>query len=72
MIELRAAFEWTCECCGRDTFQRAIAVEFESLTPDELVKFEELGVIISPDNGTMYMQPTHVKCPYCGSEFEAE
>lgn len=60
--ELRDAFEWTCDNCGADQFERAIAAE---LTDEDA---EQMG--LDPDCvGHLIAAPDQVTCRNCGQQF---
>lgn len=76
-VELREAFAWTCDECGRDNFETAI--HLESLDSDKelidqtlretlgLNEFEE----IPPEyKGEFLAVPVNVSCRYCEEEYE--
>jgi ribosomal protein L37AE/L43A len=65
--ELFQAFFWTCENCGRDQFERAIAVELNSEEMHELR--EDFGVE-SYTPGEFVRAPASVKCNHCGEQFQ--
>lgn len=71
-VELRLAYEFTCEECGRDTFIRPIAVGEEE--QQELQEeFKELTANFElPDTlkGNYSMIPTEVSCRHCDSKFQ--
>jgi len=79
-VELHQAFLWTCEECGRDNFERAVHLAPESVEGRELSlqareayadaseAAEALGVEL---DGAWLMAPSRVRCPHCGTEFEA-
>ncbi len=70
---MRAAWEWTCEECGRDSFERSIeikATETEIRRQFELSMTEEI-----PDSmlqGSYFCYPDYVRCRHCGCVFETE
>ena len=65
-VELRSAYTFTCEECGRDTFGRLIAVEMSQEDRENLVfKYGELA-----EQGDWEMWPEQVKCSHCGVEFQ--
>lgn len=75
-VELRQAFEWTCDECGRDNFESAMIAE---LTPEEeemmkvkLLQDEDDDNDITELHGEFISAPETVECPHCGTEFRAE
>lgn len=70
-IELRPAYEWTCENCGQDWFERAIIPE---LTPEDIAKIEEkTGASFAPNenwNIKCQLAPIEVTCKKCGESYE--
>lgn len=73
-VEIRLAFEWTCEECGKDNFEHTIT---QTLTRDQQrAMFEEHNIINEwedvPENMGFEFNacPKIVKCDYCGEEFE--
>jgi hypothetical protein len=66
VIELRTAYEWTCDKCGRDNFARAVVPEsLEGLLPDDLDPEDFEG-------GEWVMKPGTVTCRHCGTTYETE
>jgi hypothetical protein len=66
VVELRMAFAFTCEECGRDSFARAIVPEsLEGILPEGLDP-EEF------ESGEWVMKPDSVTCSHCGLMFETE
>ena len=67
IVELHAAFLWTC-LCGHEQFERG-----HILTPEEaraaVAEYEEAAV--AEYAGTIEA-PDRVKCLVCGREFETE
>lgn len=61
-IELRPAFEWTCEECGRNTYASMIRVEDPRVIADIE---EEFGTC-----GALGMAPKNVTCPHCGTQYK--
>ena len=71
-IQLRPAFEWTCEKCGTDNFERAMIRE---CTPQEFAEAVESGDVDpdeTSDSFEMIAMPIDVKCIRCSTEYEAE
>ena len=65
-VELRPAFNWTCEECGRDQFERTMA---EPTSKQEVTQMEES---IGGDSRIMRARVRmlkQVKCKECGAEF---
>lgn len=68
-IELKPAFMWDCEECGRENFARAIVPEMSEAERQELR--DEHG--IEPDElGEMLVMPEFVTCTSCGTEFQSK
>jgi hypothetical protein len=61
--ELRQAFEWTCDGCGRDSFARAVIAEF---SPEEAAEMREEGA--DPRQGWVTI-PETVTCQHCGRTY---
>ena len=57
VVELRLAYAWTCDECGRENFVGTVV---------ETVDDPDLG------EGTAMLTPDTVTCPHCGTEFETE
>lgn len=79
-VDLHQAFLWTCEDCGRDNFERAVAVEPESregrlfadLTDHAVDEVNEvLGERGASAGLCLVMAPEMVRCPHCGAEYES-
>jgi hypothetical protein len=77
-IEVRHAWEWTCEDCGRNNFVSAVVAE---MAPEDRFQFAKDNGIIdefaneAPDDimdGDFMTFPTEVECEHCGAEFETE
>lgn len=66
-VELRLAFEWTCDTCGRDNFERGVPADDN----DRQAVAEQLGeeAIV---NSEWITKPDEVECEYCGDWFEVE
>ena len=72
-VEMRPAYEWTCENCGRNNFESCIVLE---MTDDE--RQEQLDHMGLGDNeaaqefigGHFVTSPEVVTCKHCGSKFE--
>ena len=60
IVELHAAFLWTC-LCGHEQFERG-----HILTP------EEARASVQPEYAGTIEAPDRVKCLVCGREFETE
>tara|TARA_Y100000310_G_scaffold326019_1_gene390344 strand:- start:591 stop:884 length:294 start_codon:yes stop_codon:yes gene_type:complete len=74
-IELHQAFFWDCEMCGKENFERAIALE---MTRDEKTEiFRDMGELESYEelppefDIDLLSAPKKVKCKYCGTIFRA-
>lgn len=57
--ELRIAFAWTCDTCGRDTYeQRAMLDDDEPRNDDTIDSFH-------------VVMPTQVTCSHCKAQYRA-
>ena len=61
-VELRLAFEWTCDACGRDQFSRAVIVE---LDPEEVVSIRERHGMVAGEGFHFITKPETVQCKDC-------
>lgn len=65
-VELRPAWGWTCNSCGRDTFVRAIVPEsLEGQLPEGYDPEDFEG-------GDWITKPDRVRCSHCGVVFRVE
>lgn len=66
-VELKPAFTWDCESCGRENFTRGVCPEMDDESQTEM----RLEHGIDPDeDGRWMMMPTQVTCARCGACFE--
>lgn len=66
-IDLRYAFEWTCDECGRDNYARAVPV---SLSPEEMDALSSIeGDDVREDE--LFTSPDTVTCIHCKVTFQA-
>jgi rubredoxin len=64
MVELRPAYEWTCEGCGRDNFEKACV---PCMSEEDVRSLKaEWGI---SDDGEFVQMPESVVCPHCGQKF---
>lgn len=75
-VELRHAYQWTCDNCGVDQFESAIIAELSE--EDKLEAAKRFGIVDEfaetfPEDrqGDFYSYPPKVTCNQCGSQFEA-
>lgn len=70
-VELRPAYEWTCDECGRDSFVGGVIVEVDEQMRSDLV---ESGLDDPPmlKTGHWQTQPEEVTCSHCGESFGTE
>lgn len=66
-VELRPAFEWTCEECGQDNFERGLCPDMSEEEASEL-RWQH-GVDIE-EQGCWMMAPTRVECSKCTAKFD--
>ena len=68
-IEVRDAYTWDCEECGREIFDR---VTLPEMSPEvELALRMAFDVGLDEPGDFMMMRRT-LKCPHCGGEFLAK
>jgi len=74
-VEMRPAYEWTCDSCGRNQFESAMAADFGDA--DRLAAAKEAGLVDEfadeiPDEltGDFVTYPDSVTCRHCGALFE--
>ncbi len=71
-VEIRQAWEWTCDECGRDNFERAVLADSSAIDTDgdgpeaEAVR----DWMNSGGEGRFLMVPRRVTCPRCGVGFD--
>jgi hypothetical protein len=72
-VELRHAFIWTCENCGRDHFERAIELDHEAVRESLKREVANVGKVLDKaglsHGGSFVMEPTHVACSFCGATY---
>lgn len=61
IARLNQAFVWTCEACGRDTFERAIGWDHPHDRTQEY----------ADESGEWLLGPEEVTCPHCGTKHKA-
>ena len=69
-VELRLAYEWTCDSCGRDNFLRSIRCDESRFTADELSELRQEHGVEPEDVGEFCLRPSTVTCRFCDAEFE--
>jgi hypothetical protein len=62
--ELRLAFSWTCEDCGRAHFVKPIPV-----TPELMAEVRQGSYLLEEDEALYQMAPETVTCPDCRVTF---
>jgi len=77
-VELRPAWEWTCDDCGKTNFASSITVE---MPDDEKLQFAKHHGMIEEfveelpeelQDADLMSQPIDVTCNFCNSRFETE
>lgn len=68
-IEIRLAYTWTCEECGRDNSCHAISPQYD--TELEWQMKEHFGYGMN-DGGQFMMSPSRVTCGHCHETFETQ
>lgn len=66
-VELRFAWVFTCNECGRDTFINGIAPDYQ---PDEIEEIKESMDVPRDVDSTLFIQPEEVVCRYCQKKYE--
>jgi len=73
--DLRPAFAWTCDDCGRDNYGNLIAPEMSKEEHEEIVR-EQYGLndweSVPEDSGKLLLMPANVECIHCQSCFKTE
>jgi len=71
-VELRQAYEWTCEACGRDQFERAVGIEPEDINR-RTDPFDYAEIVEMKENGyRCYFKPSRLCCRSCGANFDSQ
>lgn len=68
-IELRPAYVWDCDHCGRENFVSCRVAEMSDEEQAELR--EEMGVEAF-EEGAWCLMPESVTCDHCGAKFETQ
>jgi hypothetical protein len=76
-VELKPAFGWTCDECGRWNFARAVAAEGVDKAEAEshlreMLNLQPYESIPEWHGGEFLMAPTSVTCATCGAHFSTE
>jgi hypothetical protein len=81
-VELRPAYTWTCDECGRDQFERGFVFdtsvaddhEIQTLCDKADISREEYEAICNAEGegGMFMMSPKSVTCSACLAKFEVE
>jgi hypothetical protein len=78
-VELRPAFEFTCEECGQVSYASSRVLEREAWSEEQRYQVEEVFAELRragdlPDGaelgGHWMTSPSRVSCAHCGSDFE--
>lgn len=77
-VEMRPAYQWTCDECGREHFESAMIVEMSN--EERLSAAKAMGIIdesadVFPEDeysGHFLTQPARVMCPDCDSVYETQ
>lgn len=74
-VEMLAAYEWTCDGCGRNSFESAIVAEMSP--EDRVAQARQMGLMREFDAeipeellGEYVTYPENVTCRHCGATFE--
>lgn len=69
IVEMRLAYAWTCESCGRENFEHAVVHEF---SPEETAELKRDAGVDDAQTGNWMSHPDHVTCKACSAEFGAK
>jgi len=74
-VEMRPAYQWTCDGCGRDNFESSIVIELTE--DDRLDQARHMGLIgefdtVVPDylEGRFESYPESVTCKFCSKTYD--
>lgn len=67
VVEMRPAFVFTCEACGRDNFMAGIVPE---MSQEDMSELREDYGIDEHQVGTFLMMPRKVQCQQCGVTYK--
>lgn len=75
VVELRSAFHWFCEACGRTNFSLPAKMEFAPGEKAEVFRNVHAWAEDEPlpegwEQFEMLEMPERVRCGYCGAEFD--
>lgn len=69
-VELRPAYAWDCESCGRENFASGLVPE---MSEEEMAELrDDYGLQPWDDVGDFIELPPTVKCAHCETEFRTE
>lgn len=71
LVELWAAWCWTCDACGKDNFERSVTAEITE--EDAQMYASKYGM--EPEeflNGEWHTKPVSVTCDHCQSQYLVE
>ena len=71
-VAMRQAYEWTCERCGRDNFERCVVLDMSEKDLDLFVSKAGLRVDNGCVAGSFISYPDTVTCKWCTSSFKTE
>lgn len=76
-VDMRPAYEWTCDACGRDQFVSCMTADFSE--EDRLEMARGMGLVEPyateiPEelSGEFQTYPDEVTCQFCGETFETK
>jgi len=67
VVEIRPAYSWTCDECGRDNFGSAICIEDTELAEGLAEEYDTQG-----RDGQFINLPKYVCCVFCHTRYETE
>jgi predicted nucleic acid-binding Zn ribbon protein len=68
-VELRPAYQWTCEECGQDNFAAAICPDFSE---EDMQEMRDDHGIQPWETGVWLQMPTVVTCQHCFTVFSTD
>ena len=72
IVEMRPAYNWTCEECGRDNFERAIVVDIPEEHIAAFCEENDVDPELCQQPGYFVTYPGTVTCKACEAKFTTQ